>query len=102
MLGTINLSKEALYRAMVELALDAFLVLEDSTFVDCNSSAEKMFGVSRNQLLSSTPIDFSAEKQLNGRDSRSAANEFITQAIEGQTQRFEWLSRRAEDRKSVV
>ncbi|MES2049790.1 MAG: PAS-domain containing protein [Pseudomonadota bacterium] len=96
MLGTINLSKEALYRAMVELALDAFLVLEDSSFVDCNSSAEKMFGVSRDQLLSSTPIDFSAETQLDGRDSRIAANEFITQAIEGQAQRFEWLSRRAD------
>jgi PAS domain S-box-containing protein len=96
MLGTINLSKEALYRAMVELALDALLVLENSTFVDCNSSAEKMFGVSRDQLLSSTPIDFSAEIQLDGRDSRSAANEYITQAIEGQAQRFEWLSRRAD------
>lgn len=96
MLGTINLSNEALYRAMVELALDAFLVLEDSTFVDCNSSAEKMFGVSRSQLLASAPIDFSAENQLDGRDSRIAANEFISQAFEGQAQRFEWLSRRAD------
>jgi PAS domain S-box-containing protein len=96
MLGTINLSKEALYRAMVELALDAFLVLEGETFVDCNTSAEKMFGVSRDQLLTSTPIDFSAKTQLDGRDSLISANELITQAKEGKAQRFEWLSRRAD------
>ena len=96
MLGTINLSKEALYRAMVELALDAFLVLEDATFVDCNTSAEKMFGVSRDQLLTCTPIDFSAERQLDGRDSRTAANELISKAKAGQTQRVEWLSRKAD------
>ncbi len=94
--GKINLSKEALYRSMVELALDAFLVLEDAVFVDCNPSAEKMFGVGRDHLLSSAPIDFSAKNQLDGRDSRIAANEFITLAIEGQAQRFEWLSRRAD------
>jgi PAS domain S-box-containing protein len=96
MLGTINLSKEALYRAMVELALDAFLVLEGETFVDCNTSAEKMFGVSRDQLLTSTPIDFSVKTQLDGRDSLISANELITQAKEGKAQRFEWLSRRAD------
>ena len=96
MLGTINLSKEALYRGMVELALDAFLVLEESRFIDCNTSAEKMFGVNRDQLLKSTPIDFSAEKQIDGRDSRTAANELISLAKAGQTQRFEWISRRAD------
>ncbi|MFZ6751024.1 PAS-domain containing protein [Undibacterium sp. Ren11W] len=96
MLGNTGLSKEALYRAMVELALDALLVLEDSVFVDCNSSAEKMFGVSRQQLLASTPLDFSAACQLDGRDSGSAANEFITLAMQGQAQRFEWLSRKAD------
>lgn len=96
MLGTINLSKEALYRAMVELALDAFLVLEEARFVDCNTSAEKMFGVSRAQLLQSTPIDFSAETQFDGRDSRTAANEMISLAKAGQAQRLEWLSRKAD------
>ncbi|MDO8178303.1 MAG: PAS-domain containing protein [Undibacterium sp.] len=96
MLGTINLSKEALYRAMVELALDALLVLEDAKFVDCNPSAEKMFGVTRDVLLASTPIDFSAPTQLDGRDSRSVVNEHIARAKEGQSQRFEWLSRRAD------
>ncbi|QJQ06731.1 PAS domain-containing protein [Undibacterium piscinae] len=59
MLGNTDVSKEALYRAMVELALDALLVLEGAVFVDCNSSAEKLFGVSRTQLLASTPLDFS-------------------------------------------
>jgi PAS domain S-box-containing protein len=96
MSGKINLSKEALYRAMVELALDAFVVMENSSFVDCNSSAEKMFGVSRDQLLASTPTDFSAEIQLDGRGSLIAANEFISLAIKGQAQRFEWLAQRAD------
>lgn len=96
MLGNIDLSKEALYRAMVELALDALLVLENSIFVDCNSSAEKMFGVSRAQLLASSPIDFSAATQVDGRDSKVVAKELLALASQGQGQRFEWLSRRAD------
>lgn len=94
--STINFSKEALYRAMIESAVDAMLVLEDVTFVDCNISAEIMFGVDREQLLKSTPIDFSPRTQLDGRDSLTAANEHIERAKAGKTQRFEWLSRRAD------
>lgn len=96
MLGTINLSRETLYRAMIELALDAMLVLEDEKFVDCNPSAEKMFGVSRNTLLATKPSDFSAATQLDGRDSKIVAKEHIALAKQGKSQRFEWQSRRAD------
>ena len=94
--SSIHFSKETIYRAMIESAVDAILVLEDVTFVDCNSSAEIMFGVDREQLLKSTPIDFSPRTQFDGRDSLSAANEHIEHAKAGKTQRFEWLARRAD------
>lgn len=94
MLSTMSLSKEALYHAMLEQALDALLVLGDNKFIDCNPSAEKMFGVSRAQILNSTPIDFSDKFQAGGRDSLSAANEYIARTKAGEPQRFEWLSRR--------
>lgn len=94
--GKIEVSRVALYRAMVEQALDALLVLEDGIFIDCNPSAEKMFGLSREQLLASAPVHLSAPFQFDGRDSLTAANSYIELTKAGQPQRFEWASRRAD------
>ncbi|MFZ6731089.1 PAS-domain containing protein [Undibacterium sp. Ji42W] len=94
--GQVELSRIALYRAMVEQALDALLVMEGGVFIDCNPSAEKMFGFSRAKLLSSAPVDLSAATQFDGRDSLTAANRYIKLTMAGQPQRFEWASRRAD------
>ena len=94
--GNFEVSSVALYRAMVEQALDALLVLEDSYFTDCNPSAERMFGLSREQILASTPMSLSATRQPDGRDSFSAAQTYLALAKAGQPQRFEWTSKRAD------
>ncbi|MFZ6777950.1 PAS-domain containing protein [Undibacterium sp. Ji83W] len=94
--GKVEVSRVALYRAMVEQALDALLVLEGGIFIDCNPSAEKMFGLSREQLLASAPVHLSAASQFDGRDSLTAANSYIELTKAGQPQRFEWASRRAD------
>ncbi|MBC3916909.1 PAS-domain containing protein [Undibacterium sp. CY18W] len=92
--GKVEVSREALYRAMIEQALDALLVLDDDRFIDCNLSAETMFGLPRDQLLDSSPVILSARNQPDGRDSLSAANNYIALAKTGVPQRFEWLSRK--------
>lgn len=94
--GKVEVSRVALYRAMVEQAQDALLVLEGEHFIDCNPSAERMFGLSREQLLSSSPVHLSAATQFDGRDSLTAANSYIELTKSGQPQRFEWASRRAD------
>lgn len=95
MSGKVDVSREALYRAMIEQALDALLVIEDTRFIDCNPSAERMFGLSREQILNETPLRLSAKIQFDGRDSLNAAITYIELAKSGRPQRFEWHSRRA-------
>lgn len=80
---------------MIEQALDALLVIEDTRFIDCNPSAERMFGLSREQILNETPLRLSAKIQFDGRDSLNAAITYIELAKSGRPQRFEWHSRRA-------
>ncbi|MFZ6654553.1 PAS-domain containing protein [Undibacterium sp. TJN19] len=93
--GTVDVSREALYRAMIEQALDALLVIEDNKFIDCNLSAEKMFGLPRTQLLNQTPIILSPRMQADGRESLHVALEYMALAMTGAPQRFEWVSKRA-------
>lgn len=94
--GKVEVSRVALYRAMVEQAQDALLVLEDEHFIDCNPSAEKMFGLPREKLLLSTPLHLSARTQPDGRDSLTAATAYIALTKSGQPQRFDWVSRKAD------
>ncbi|MFZ6745145.1 PAS-domain containing protein [Undibacterium sp. JH2W] len=94
--GKVEVSRVALYRAMVEQALDALLVLEGEHFIDCNPSAEKMYGLTREQLLLCTPLHLSAKTQFDGRDSLTAAAAYIALTKSGQPQRFDWASRKAD------
>jgi len=59
------------YRALVEHAPEAITVLDVDLdrFVDANAHAEKLFGYSREQLLTMGPLDFCTEHQADGRAS---------------------------------
>jgi two-component system, cell cycle sensor histidine kinase and response regulator CckA len=90
---------EARYRVLVENAPEAIVVLDGETerFVDCNQNALLLFGLTRAQLLESSPAALSALRQLNGEPSEVAVRRVIKLALEGRTQRFEWLCRNAQD-----
>lgn len=94
MFGSHGISREAIYQAMVEQSLDAMLVLEGTRFVDCNPSAERLYGATREQFSRISPIDFSPEIQPDGRLSLPTAREYVRLANEGIPQRFEWMARR--------
>lgn len=59
------------YRALVEHAPEAITVLDVDLgrFVDANAHAEKLFGYSREELLTMGPLDFCTEQQEDGRAS---------------------------------
>src|SRR5688572_3411373 len=84
---------EARYRILVENAPEAIVVLDvdAARFVDVNANACVLFDLSREELLTREPIGLSPPTQPDGRSSIEAAQDFIRQALEGETPAFEWV-----------
>ena len=88
---------ELRYRTLVENAPEAIVVvdLDRSQFIDLNENAERLFGMSREQLLRIGPLDVSPPFQADGRVSSEAARADLESAIRHEKPRFEWTHRNA-------
>ncbi len=87
---------EQRYRALFENSGDAVLLMRGDRFIDCNQASESLFGASHEQILRSTPMDFSPTWQLDGSTSLESAQHRIAAALTGERQHFEWMHRRAD------
>lgn len=88
---------EARYRTLVENAPEAIVVFDVALdrFIEANSNATRLFGVSYEDLLQCGLTDFSPIFQPDERLSTEVAAAYIHQAINGSTPRYEWLYRNA-------
>lgn len=88
---------ELRYRTLVEHAPEAIVVLDldAGRFIDANEKAERLFGMSREELLRVGPVEVSPEFQPDGRPSSEAAGVELEKALRHQTPRFEWIHRNA-------
>jgi PAS domain S-box-containing protein len=88
---------EERYRTLVEHAPEAIVVLdmEERRFVDLNKNAERLFKMSRAELLRVGPVELSPPFQSDGRPSADAAAAELERALHGGTPRFEWTHRDA-------
>ena len=86
---------EARFRTLVEYAPEAIVVfdVDSCKFVEVNQNACTLFGLSREALLATNPIDLSPPTQLDGRPSDLAAWQYLYSALAGEVPRFEWLHR---------
>jgi PAS domain S-box-containing protein len=82
---------EEQYKTLFEGANAAIFIANRKTFLNCNHSAEVLFGCLRDQLINNTILDFSPEYQPDGRLSRETARERIDAALSGTPQIFEWV-----------
>jgi PAS domain S-box-containing protein len=84
---------EARYRALVENAAEAIVVLDVETgkFIDANTHAEVMFGYSREKLLTMGPLDFCPRMQAGGISSHDLAWDNIGRVMRGETPIFEFV-----------
>jgi diguanylate cyclase (GGDEF)-like protein/PAS domain S-box-containing protein len=92
---------EARYRALVENAPEAIVVLDvdQNRFVDANENAAKLFKLSRVALLQSGPAAISAERQADGLESFGQHCGYIDRALKGGRPVFEWLHCDSEGRE---
>ena len=82
---------EERYRALVEHAPEAITVLDvdQGRFVDANANAAKLFGRSREELLTMGPLDLCSEHQADGRRSCEVMDDEYRKVLEGETPTFE-------------
>src|SRR5690606_35833284 len=92
---------EARYRALVENAPEAIVVLdvESYRFVDANDNAVKLFKMSREALLAGGPRAISPACQSDGSSSFGVARGYIERALNGGRPVFEWLHCDSEGRE---
>lgn len=91
-------ASERRYRALLEHAPDAIVVLDVATgcFVQVNEEAVRLFGLPRERLLELGPVELSPPAQPDGHPSSEASIEVIGAAIAGAMPRFEWVHRTGE------
>ena len=89
------IESEARYRALFEGAQDAILIMDEHGFVECNSTATKMFGCrDRSEIIGKGAWDFSPPQQPDGSDSRDKAQLIIRDVLRGHYHRMNWKHRR--------
>ena len=81
---------EIRYRTLFQSANDAIFVMRGDRFLECNRAAEALFGCSGDDIVGSSPLQFSPPRQPDGSDSREQAMTKIDAALEGRPQFFEW------------
>ena len=89
---------EARYRALVENAPEAIVVLDvdQQRFVDANENAVKLFKLTREKLLEVGPRALSPEVQSDGSPSFGLTRGYVDRALNGGRPVFEWLHRDAD------
>jgi PAS domain S-box-containing protein len=95
-LESVLRDSEARFRAIFEQSADAYLLIDEGIFVDCNAAALAMLGATREQLVGKTPDHLSPPTQADGRPSTTAAADAIATALAQGAHRFEWQHLKAD------
>jgi PAS domain S-box-containing protein len=88
---------ELRFRTVVEHAPEAIFVVDIDVerFIEANRNAEKLFGMTREDLLRVGPAEISPPFQPDGRPSAQAVFEERAKALKKEKPRFEWIHRNA-------
>ncbi|UCD91290.1 MAG: PAS domain S-box protein, partial [Desulfobacterales bacterium] len=88
---------KAQYKTLFEKAPEAMVVIDIETvkFVDANTAALRLFGHTREELISMGPLDVSPPVQPNGRASEESVQEKIQEVLSENPKPFEWMHKNA-------
>ena len=83
---------DEIYRVLFEASNDAIILMNEETFIECNSKAVEIFACpNKSVLINNPPFKFSPKLQPDGRDSEIKAKEIIKTALTGKAQHFRWV-----------
>ncbi|MDH4331551.1 MAG: ATP-binding protein [Desulfobulbaceae bacterium] len=86
---------EERYRILFEASPEAYCILADGIFVDCNRSAEIMFRSDRARITGQSPAAFSPVLQPDGNQSAEVFTRKIAEVLQAGENNFEWVFRRS-------
>jgi PAS domain S-box-containing protein len=88
---------EGRFRSFFEQSSDAFLILDDGLFVDCNNAAMQLLGYDDKHCIASRSMaELSPELQPDGTPSMEKAKEIIASVFSEGSHRFEWTYLKAD------
>ncbi len=90
-------SRETLLQTILDSVNDAVVIAKGDVLSSCNRKLLEVFGYSMDEVMGQPFWRFSSPTQADGRDSREVGREFVTQALQGRPQRFEWRFRRSDE-----
>ena len=80
-------------RAIFESVSDAIIICsENGHAIDCNAAALALLRCTREEIIGTTPLDWSPETQPDGRRSDTAAADVFARALLGEVVRFDWTN----------
>ncbi len=85
---------EEKHRILFRDSPDAYLIIVDGVFVECNRATEVMLRGDRTRIIGKPPDLISPEFQPDGRKSSLAAEDKIKEALRTGSNTFEWVHRR--------
>ena len=100
--NALEIEKEN-FKVLFEKVSDGNLIIKDGKFVTCNDAALNMLGLKNvQQVLSSTPNQWSPKKQPDGQNSADKAKHLIEECFGKGSSRFEWVHRDIDDNEFWV
>ena len=79
------------FELLYQSSNDGILIIENGKIVNCNIKTEKIFGLTENNIVNKSLLEFTPYLQPNGRNSNDKMNAAMNIASEGNPQLFEWL-----------
>lgn len=84
-------NSEEYYRVLFESANDGILTLDNNRFTSCNAKMEEIYGCPKSEIIGFGPEKFSPRFQMDGSLSSERAYRYISDALSGKPQLFEWV-----------
>jgi PAS domain S-box-containing protein len=92
-----------LYRSLFDAAGDAIIVCSaQGLVIECNQATLALFACAREQIIGTSPTNWSPEFQPEGRRSDEMAPEIFARARAGEVVRFEWENLRSDGKPLPV
>ncbi len=96
------LESERKHRILFLNSPDAYLIIVDGVFIDCNRATEKLLRAQRNQIIGKSPDALSPEFQPDGKKSSEASKAKINYALAHGRNTFEWVHHRFDGTEFIV
>ncbi|RXK01115.1 hypothetical protein CRU98_01300 [Arcobacter sp. CECT 8986] len=81
-----------IYENLFEKSSDGILLIRGTTIVNCNTSATKILGYTKSEIIGKTPESLSPNFQPDNENSKIKSNRLLKETFENGSNRFEWQS----------